>query len=269
MTSIQVISDVHLEIRRSQRTLYEHDIPVNAPHLALLGDIGLTVDDALFDWLTAQLRRFKIVFFVAGNHEPYKSSLAASTARLKKFAETVESDSKLGTFIHLDRTRFDLSPTVTVLGCTLWSALEPENVFHISMALNDFHQISSFEPEIYDKLHLADRAWLNSTVAAMAAEEPERKVIVFTHHAPTMEGVADPKFFGGINSSAFSTELTADPCWTSGNVKLWAFGHTHWCCDFIKAGVRVLANQRGYYPNETDNGEEEYDPGLVVDVETQ
>lgn len=34
----------------------------------------------------------------------------------------------------------------------------------------------------------------------------------------------------------------------SKNVKVWAFGHTHWNCDFVEeGGKRVLTNQRGYY----------------------
>ena len=95
----------------------------------------------------------------------------------------------------------------------------------------------------------------------MARDEPQREVIVFTHHAPTIRGTGDSKFEGGPTSSAFSTELTGEICWTGGNVKLWAFGHTHWSCDFERNGVRVYSNQRGY-----NEGSEGYDPGKVVEL---
>ena len=83
---IQVLSDLHLEITRyyplrpatdgdDKPPPYDYDFPVSAEILALLGDIGLTKDERLFDWLRVQLRRFKIVFFLSGNHEAYHSSL--------------------------------------------------------------------------------------------------------------------------------------------------------------------------------------------------
>ena len=72
---IQIISDLHLEIERQDHPLYIYDFPLCAPNLALLGDIGWTRDERLFQWLETQLLRFKRVFMVAGNHEPYGSAL--------------------------------------------------------------------------------------------------------------------------------------------------------------------------------------------------
>lgn len=72
---IQIISDLHLEIERPNAQLYIYEFPVCAPNLALLGDIGWTRDERLFQWLEVQLSRFKRVFMVAGNHEPYASDL--------------------------------------------------------------------------------------------------------------------------------------------------------------------------------------------------
>jgi len=85
--------------------------------------------------------------------------------------------------------------------------------------------------------------------------------VVFTHHAPTLLGTGDPKYVGGPTNSAFATELTEEPGWTSGNVVLWAFGDTHWSCDFEREGVRVYSNQRGYC-----NGGEGYNDTEVVDI---
>ena len=65
---IQVLSDLHLEAERplsldgtsEDGNLYKFDFPARAEHLALLGDIGMTVDDRLFAWLRAQLERSDI-----------------------------------------------------------------------------------------------------------------------------------------------------------------------------------------------------------------
>lgn len=69
---LQILSDLHLEIERPGsapgQEVYYYDIPVRADHLALLGDIGWTVEPRLFIWLKDQLKLFKTIFFVSGNH---------------------------------------------------------------------------------------------------------------------------------------------------------------------------------------------------------
>jgi predicted phosphodiesterase len=66
---IQILSDLHLEMgRQGYGPDYQYDIPVRAEYLALLGDIGSTLDDRLFEWLKTQLKLFKVVYFVLGNH---------------------------------------------------------------------------------------------------------------------------------------------------------------------------------------------------------
>lgn len=177
------------------------------------------------------------------------------------FAAEVNADPSLGTFVYLNRSRHDISPSLTILGCTLWSALNTEDLDILSWSLTDFKRIDNFTPATYTALHQTDLAWLNDTVSSIAQNEPDREIVVFTHHAPTKKGTGDAKFEDGPTNSAFASELTGEPCWQSGKVKMWAFGHTHWCCDFERDGVRVYANQRGY-----GAGREEYDAGRVVEV---
>jgi hypothetical protein len=156
----------------------------------------------------------------------------------------MESAPTTGEFIFLNRTRYDVSPSLTILGCTLWSAINPDDLDILSWSLNDFRRIDSFNPASYDSAHKADLDWLTSTLEDIRSSS-SRRVTVFTHHAPTVEGTGDPKYIGGPTNSAFATELTGMPCWGS-PVFLWAFGHTHWNCDFERRGVRVFSNQRGY-----------------------
>lgn len=183
---------------------------------------------------------------------------AESHARLQHFAQTHPS------FIYLNRTRHDLSPNLTLLGCTLWSALDPDELDILSWSLQDLRRIDDLSPDAYNALHAGDLAWLNHTAAAMARDEPDRRIVVLTHHAPTQQGTSPPQFEGpgaSVTKSAFSTELTGQPCWNPQVVKLWAFGHTHYSCDFERAGIRLYANQRGY-----KQGEGLYDPSGVVTV---
>lgn len=55
---IQILSDLHLEIERQGvgsepecDLVYGYDFPAKAETLALLGDIGWTIEPRLFDWL--------------------------------------------------------------------------------------------------------------------------------------------------------------------------------------------------------------------------
>jgi len=270
-TSIQIMSDLHLE---SPSSSYESfSITPTAPYLALLGDIGNTKTPGLLTFLTTQLSQFKIVFMLLGNHEPYRSSWEQARATLQTFqAESEakhESDSSLGRFIFLDQTRFDISSTVTILGCTLFSRILPEQETYISHGLNDFHHIKDWTVQTNNEAFSSDLLWLNTEISKIEQEEPNRKIIVFTHHGPTIDDrVVDPAVKGSDLSSAFLTDLREEACCKSAAVKIWVFGHTHFNCDFLdvdgetRREMRVLTNQRGYYFKQAMG----FDEGKVISL---
>lgn len=155
-----------------------------------------------------------------------------------------------GQFVFLDQTRYDISPTVSVLGCTLFSEVTPEQEESVSLGLNDFYHIGDWSVEAHREAHLADLHWLNYEIDSISRLEPGRKVAVFTHYCPlTVKNVVDPKHEDSKISSGFMSDLSNECCWKRGVVSLWAFGHTHFNCDFRypEHGRRVVSNQRGYY----------------------
>ncbi|KAI0669796.1 Metallo-dependent phosphatase-like protein [Trametes maxima] len=255
---IQVLSDLHLEFspprqpggeQRNPSEPYQYEFPARAETLALLGDIGVTEDARLFDWIRSQLKRFKTVLYLSGNHEAYTSTLEESHAKLAAFegeCEALHADADaeepFGRFVLLSRTRHDISETVTVLGCTLWARLDFDRIV---AGIKDFSHIQGLTPTVYRSLHARDLAWLEQSIADIAAHEPHRRVIVMTHHAPTVDGTSNPQHAESPIGSAFYTELVGGPCWKE-PVKVWAFGHTHWACDFERQGVRVVSNPKGY-----------------------
>lgn len=172
-------------------------------------------------------------------------------------------DPTLGTFILLDRTRFDLSDQVTVLGCTLWSHVPPSAADAVQRSLRDFQRVKDWTIENYNQAHAEDLHWLTSECAAIRAKEPQRRVIVLTHHAPTKIGTSAPKYEDSPFASAFSTELTAHPVWTA-PISIWVYGHTHHNSDQVQNGIRVLSNQRGYEGVEAANSG--FSPNFVVRV---
>lgn len=246
-SSFQIISDLHLETRLS----YDFVLKQTAPNLALLGDIGQVIDDGLFAFLEKQLRRYWNVFFVLGNHEPALTSWPDAKRRVRSFGERMESlraRSTIGRFIFLDQTRYDLDGTLTILGCTLFSRIKPAQRAEVSSRFIDFKQIHQWNAEDHVSAHKSDLKWLNSQVSEISKSEPRRQIVIFTHYSPTLdERAVDKNHQDSLVSSGFSTDLSNDGCWTNRSVVLWAFGHTHFNCDFIDDfRKQVAANQMGY-----------------------
>ncbi|GAB1312202.1 Ser/Thr protein phosphatase superfamily [Madurella fahalii] len=255
--AIQVLSDLHLEAPKAYDVF---EIEPKAPYLALLGDIGNVAAHKhdYFEFLTRQLQQFRIVIFVPGNHEAYHSNWPETLDTLRAFQKDARKSPSLGEFILLDRGVFQLPDSNTViLGCSLFSRIPPESHMAVSTGLNDFFQTDEWDVDAHNEMHNRDLSWLNAQVANL--EGSDVKIIIFSHWSPTLDARAiDPRHVGSRITSAFSTDLSREKCFKSDKVKLWAFGHTHYNCDFVAeredgAGpLRLVANQRGYYFAQSD-----------------
>ncbi|KAK2813272.1 hypothetical protein FQN49_008311 [Arthroderma sp. PD_2] len=244
----QVMSDLHLETHPS----YNYSFKQTAPYLALLGDIGHVGDDRMFQFLEKQVKRYWAVFFLLGNHEPCKLRFDAARAKMQAFESKISSmrtQSTIGRFIFLDKTRYDVSSTLAILGCTLFTHVPPHQEQAVASRLVDFRDIIQWNVEEHNLAHRSDLDWLNRQVGDIAEKEPQRQIAIFTHHSPCMDDRAiDPMHKDSEVMSGFVTDLQAEKCWTSPTVKAWAFGHTHFNTLFTNEnGARVLSNQKGYY----------------------
>ncbi|KAI0472541.1 Ser/Thr protein phosphatase superfamily [Xylariaceae sp. FL0804] len=254
MVAIQIVSDLHLE---SPKAYDVFEIPPRAPHLALLGDIGYARDEEEYTgFLRTQLRNFRTVFLVLGNHEPWHLSWEAARDKLRRFEriarEERAADPRLGSFVLLDKTRYDLEgpggESITILGCTLFSRVPAESLEAVSFGVNDFYLTEDWTVEQHTATFEEELQWVNSQVAE--AQNAGRRCVVFTHYSPTADQRAtEPRYANDPKRSGFRTELRGEGCFRSQAVGLWAFGHTHFNCDFVdeETGTRVLANQRGMY----------------------
>ncbi|KAI1332866.1 Ser/Thr protein phosphatase superfamily [Xylariaceae sp. FL0255] len=257
MVPIQILSDLHLE---SPKAYDIFEVPPRAPYLALLGDIGYATKhhDDYCAFLRRQLAHFKIVFLVLGNHEPWESDWKETRRRMRVFENVIQKErsaattGSIGEFVLLDRTRYDIPPAgerdtgLTILGCTLFSLVSPESLEDVSFGIQDFYKTEDWTVEKHSALFAEELAWLNSQVDALGPEE--RNIAIFTHFSPTVDSRAtDPRHRNSRIASGFATDISGEICWKSPHVKFWAFGHTHFNCDFVEARKRIVAHQRGYY----------------------
>jgi predicted phosphodiesterase len=260
MVKIQILSDLHLETP----TAYDvFEITPTAEYLALLGDVGHTKDVGLIKFLRKHLARFKIIFYVLGNHEPYHSSYTASKQLLLTLQVETEQQAS-GKFVLLDQTRYDLSPTVSILGCTLFSNITAAQKDFVNFGLNDFYHIENWTVEEHVQKHESELSWLNAEIQKLM-EGSDHKIIVMSHYSPTDDARAiDPRHQSSTISSGFMTDLSQEICFSSERVAVWAFGHTHFNCDFEHEThlTRFVTNQRGYYFAQSND----FDPGKTIEL---
>ncbi|TVY83022.1 Uncharacterized protein LSUE1_G002427 [Lachnellula suecica] len=271
---VQFLSDLHLEVGQQYASF---EIPPSASYLVLAGDIGRLIDyDSYLKFLTRQTNAFEMVFLVLGNHEFYGLSFKAGLEQARK----LESEASLeGKLILLNQTRFDIpGSSITILGCTLWSKTHPHARDIVQMKVKDFQKIEDWTVDNHNAAHESDITWLRSQVAAVQEEnaalgkgKQERKILIITHHAPSVQETANLHQVGNAWSSAFATDLIKEGDWNG--VKVWVFGHTHFTTQFKKCGVKIMSNQRGYVlPGWVENkkndegGKDGFDVKKVVHV---
>ncbi|CAK7269419.1 hypothetical protein SEPCBS57363_003590 [Sporothrix epigloea] len=292
--AMQIVSDLHLEIHDEYDT---YNIEPRAPVLALLGDIGLVATHrlALAGFLARHLRRFKVVLFVPGNHETYHSTWPRTRQLLQSFEDEVcarrddpgeygTADAGLGELVILDRQAYRLpgplaAPPVIVLGCSLFSQIPPQHATAIYQGMNDFRLTGDgWDVDAHNMAHARDRRWLSDVVTSLTLNgAPDLRIVILTHWSPTTDPRArDPRHGDAAYdplAGAFATDMSADPCFQSSKVRAWAFGHTHYNCDFtVKrqtadgqelVPIRLYTNQRGY----SGDGAPRYNPNRVLAVE--
>ncbi|KAF3912288.1 hypothetical protein AA313_de0203780 [Arthrobotrys entomopaga] len=268
---IQLVSDIHLEIFdpvfKNQGHL-EYTIPRQCPYLILAGDIGtLNQPENYLCFLRRHCEIFDRVFLVLGNHEFYGTSRRDGFSNIESFfADDPIIAEKL---VLLNRNRYDFPDSkLTILGCTLQSEIRPEQRDEIASKLNDFRQIKGWRVDDHNAEHSIDIAWLRDQIEEIAETEPDRRILVATHHAPSFRKTSAPQHEDSSLSSAFCTGILEGGAWRGWKgkemVKVWVFGHTHWCCDFNLSGVRVVSNQRGYWFE--NSVRQDYKEDLVMDV---
>lgn len=265
MVKLQIVSDLHIEFTKSPARNWNKIIQPRAPYLCILGDLcPLNEKNRVRHFLQRVCPHFKKVFYVFGNHEFFSDNLNRSISSLSREFK-VWAREAVPNLTVLDNKCVEVEGVVLV-GATLWTYIPPEDEEEAVEARNDFRVIATdkrkwLTPKDTNRMHEESVKYIEQCV--VAADEAKMPVVVLTHHAPLHEGTSDPVY--EVDSSA-STDLSYlfSPC-----IKLWAFGHTHYSCDFVYRSTRVYSNPRGYDEDseaEHDDCFEWYDSTAVVEV---
>lgn len=219
------------------------DIPVLAPNLALIGDIGGAFHPSTYQFLDNISHEFERVFYIPGNHEYYCHSIAETDARLEELCSDLDIELLQKKTVQVD--------DVLISGCTLWSDATEEG-FHKT---NDKRWIKGFSRQEMVSLHKDHLSFLQE-------EQTKNKTkphVFLTHYAPLFD--MNGSFQGGLNNCMFATDLEYmfQPPLTH-----WLCGHVHQNLTVFKNNIPCISNCFGD-PHEIDI-HESFELGKYIEV---
>jgi predicted phosphodiesterase len=226
----QLLSDLHTEF--VPFALKKAD---DCEFLILAGDIAHAESAAYEKLLLDASEKFEKVFVVAGNHECYGHTVQKAMEILSGVC------AKFANVFFLNNDAVDLGEDVRVVGTTLWSDIQEEQMSDVRNFLSDFRHIKEWTVETNNSKHRKAVEFLRREILRASADG--KRLVVVTHHAPYERRTSNPKYAGSSLSSAFATDLSdllREP------VAIWAFGHTHYTSRQVVGGVQLVSNQRGY-----------------------
>jgi len=190
-------------------------------------------------------KKFKQVFWVAGNHEHYGSSSKETHSIIRRW---LAEDSRLSNVRFLEKEYVDFDG-VRILGTTLWSNMKNRDplVMHNARAgMLDYAKILDWAPIIEADEFDRSLAWLESSI------NKEKKNIVVTHHHPCWKSV-QPHYRTGLLQYNFFSELS-DWILDRPEIKVWCCGHIHDNISYNVGECNILCNPRGYHGYESRTG---------------
>jgi predicted phosphodiesterase len=216
---------------------------------------------------------YKKVYYIAGNHEFYNGYWEDT----RDFMRVATKDTNVTV---LEKEWVDLGDDIHLYGATFWTSFRDNDPSVTSVArrgMNDYNLIhtvrdnslpyarrnGSITPDMVYQDHLEARKTLEEGLAVRRG----KKVIVMTHHAPSLNS-SHPRF-GGTSDPlnwAYCSELDQFII-DNPTIKFWVHGHTHDTHDYMLGSTHVLCNPRGYAYGENALGENyRFKPDLSFEV---
>jgi len=225
-----LLSDLHLEFNP-----FILNKPPDAEALILAGDIGTPTNGDYANLIKQASELYKYVFLIKGNHECYGYDLQKTGQKIAHIVNQYDN------VFYLNKKTIDIENDIRILGTTLWSDIMDYQRSDIGCFLADFRLIKEWNIENNNHEHYKDVQFIKKEI--LKAKEDNKKLIIITHHAPSLRGTSRNEHKGSSLSSAFCTNLDylfEDP------IKTWVFGHTHHSCKLYINNIPLLSNQRGY-----------------------
>ena len=271
---IQFVSDIHLEIEPIKK-LSEFLKPT-APYLALCGDIcAYYKKERLQTFLQYCSKHWTRVFYIAGNHEYYNLPRKhlkdvggpRSMADVETWLRTECAKFPNVNFLQKECVQLPEENCV-VVGCTLWTEVSGFATKEAQQLMNDYRLIwasaggtNPVSVADLNTVHADHFSWLQATIGQIHTMAPGARIVVLTHHLPTLQMISS-KFAGNPLNSCFASNalerLSVKP-------HCWIFGHSHIRDWKSIAGTLCAINSHGYEGEHASGGNA---INAVLNVET-
>lgn len=244
---IRIMSDLHIDVNK--------DYPLQLPQkdrgifTILAGDIAGEIDMGV-QWVKDNC---PYGVCIAGNHLVY-NDYGLSIQALKKSLK--EDFPAISTMKFLDNDYIEIpEENLIIIGATLYTNFHlngmPEivgmriakrymNDFRWGMYETDDGMVDELKPEHYLKMFKESVAYIEK----VCNENPNRNIIVVTHHAPSNQSIA--KRYQRDDSNCCYASNLGGFIQMHPNIKAWIHGHVHNHFDYMVGGCRVICNPRGY-----------------------
>lgn len=246
---IHYMSDLHLEFGALEKPLPKGEVVILAGDVTLLSALDPAkaersaprVREATLEFFDAVQKSFDTVVYLMGNHEHYGFCIDDTAAAIR----THFPDVRL-----LENEHMALGDAILV-GATLWTDMgggDPLTELAVQRGMSDFYLIEKRDGERTRPFRPADARGLYAGSLAhiekVADENRDKRLVVATHHAPSLLGVSASQRTSRLNAAYFTdlhAFIEARP-----NIRVWVHGHTHVQTEYAVGGCRVLSNARGY-----------------------
>lgn len=200
-------------------------------------------------WLARLARQFKCVVLVLGNHDYWGESI--QRAPVKAAAHGVPN-------VHVLERSSVVVDQVKFVGGTLWtdynngdsrilgSMKEIMVADHTRIRYATRDGVRRLKTSDLFSLHRETRRYIANNAKR---DEPEQKVVVVTHMAPTYQSVSPlyRKVSEEVANFAYFSHLDNFIFQNQSNIDFWMHGHMHLPSDYEVGRTRVICNPRGYY----------------------
>lgn len=227
--------------------------------IVLVGDIDVGTRGV--KWAIEQSKKLGVdICLTIGNHEFFGGNIDSINRKIREASE--------GTNVHVLQNDYVDIKGVRFIGSTLWTDLSLFNNRQVASntileKMNDYKKIRINKNGSYKRLHPKDTFNFHQLSLAYLAGQLNSSplpTVVLTHHAPSIQSVADI-YKTKIETVAYASDL--EEFIKHHKPLAWIHGHTHTCKTY-KIGETVIAtNQFGYVGVEECS---DFDPRKTIDV---
>lgn len=244
-------SDLHMDVVDIKEFPIIEDKKIRDKTVRLFsGDLCSYNPNRFVRFAKAMSEAYPLTLITLGNHDYWDTRLDIAKS---KYTDLLRNNG-IGNVIILSADEpISLDPETHVIGDTLWTDMwnDPLGPFDFPVYMVDARKIriratySRINGHILLKEHIEQ---LGDIVEKLDAIPESHKIIISSHHAPSLQSISPYYKYHG-NYSAANKYYCSDLEWVMNrykNISHWFHGHVHECFNYHVANTNIICNPKGH-----------------------